>query len=108
METSEARSSCLTIKAALLLILLPSMLEAGDPGPEKNQGHGAKLQKIYELLLLGKNQEALHLYEDFAENGVDSVKMAGYCFDAQAKYSDTKTQVRHSREIKENIEKAII
>jgi len=152
METSELRIFCLTITAALLLILLPSLSLSGGPGPEY-EVYDAKLQKIDELLFQGENQEALHLLEDSSQNGLDSVgrlwrlsrvhyemgrldekkasklfkkseeyaraaiaedsvssdsyKWLAIALGAQAKYSDTKTQVRQSREIKESIEKAI-
>jgi len=152
METAEMRVRCLTITAALLIILLPSLSLAGGPGPADKEYEG-EFQKIDELLFQGENQEALRLLEEFPEGGPDSAerlwrlsrvqyemgrldkkkapklfrkseeyaraaiaedpdssdsyKWLAIALGAQAKYSDTKAQVRQSREIKGSIEKAL-
>lgn len=69
------RIRCITIVAALLFILSPSLTLAGGPAPE-NEEHGAKLHDIDEMLAQGENQQALRMLEDLPEDGPDSAEIS--------------------------------
>jgi tetratricopeptide (TPR) repeat protein len=93
---------------------------------QKLQGEGSPKEQVlwrkartrYEMGRLAKSdQEALELFleaEKYARESVaespdqsDGYKWLAISMGAQSKFVDMKTQVRQSREIKENIEKAI-
>ena len=90
------------------------MLPEDGPAPVERLWRMARIQ--YEMGRLA-DRDVPEFYiraEDYARSAVtedpgssDSHKWLAIALGAQAKYSDTKTRVRQSREIKESIEKAI-
>ena len=95
------------------LEILQRLPEDG-PAPAERLWRMARVQ--YEMGRLADRdvQEFYIKAEDYARSAIvedpgssDSYKWLAIALGAQAKYSDTKTQVRQSREIKESIERAI-
>lgn len=91
-------------------------LPENDPNPEESLWRKARTQ--YEMGRLSESAKNARNYflsaEKYSREAIaaapekaDGYKWLAISLGAQAKYSDTKNQIRQSREVKENIERAI-